>query len=59
MKIYLAGNITNNELQDMKEKGNKYLLQTFYEMRKWRMKRWKNIFQAVRSFFWIQAHLRL
>ena len=50
MKIYLAGSITKQSLEQMKQQKNKYLLQTFYDMRSWKDEKIEEYLSSCEEF---------
>lgn len=50
MELYLSGSITNDELEQLKTHNCIFLLQTFYEMKKWKTDKIKKVLSSTQYF---------
>ena len=50
MKIYLAGSVGKVELKQMQTQGNRYLLQTYYDMRAWKDSKVESYLNSCEEF---------
>lgn len=50
MKIYLAGSVGKAELKQMQTEGNRYLLQTYYDMRAWKDSKVESYLNSCEEF---------